>query len=151
MLDFTQRLIWLRREHPNFRRRHFFRGIHGDGVRDILWFNPDGREISDEEWTHDYARCLGLYLPGDGLGDWDERGHALQDDDFLLLVQRPSRGSAVRVTGSQDDALFEVLVDTACRRAARSMAAIILPKIPIRCKVARWWCCGIAVAASLSG
>jgi isoamylase len=25
------------------------------------------REIDDDEWTHDYARCLGLYLPGDAL------------------------------------------------------------------------------------
>jgi glycogen operon protein len=113
LLAFTQSLIQLRREHPTFRRRHFFRGIHGDGVRDILWFNPDGREIDDEEWTHDYARCLGLYLPGDGLGDWDERGHPLQDDDFLLLFNAHHEEVPFVLLTLPDQTLFEVMIDTA--------------------------------------
>ena len=113
LLAFTQSLIQLRRDHPTFRRRHFFRWIHGDGVRDILWFNPDGREIDDEEWTHDYARCLGLYLPGDGLGDWDERGHPLQDDDFLLLFNAHHEEIPFILLTLPDQTLFEVLIDTA--------------------------------------
>ena len=80
-----QRLVRMRQQHPAFRRRHFFRGIHPSGLRDILWFKPDGREIDYDEWTHEHARCLGMYLPGDGLDDWDKLGHALEDDDFLLL------------------------------------------------------------------
>jgi glycogen operon protein len=113
LLMFTQRLVRLRREHPTFRRRHYFRGIHGDGVRDILWFNPDGREIDDDEWRHDYARCLGLYLPGNALGDWDERGHALEDDDFLLLFNAHHEEIPFVLPILRDDAMFEVLVDTA--------------------------------------
>lgn len=113
LLAFTQRLIQLRQQHPTFRRRHFFRGIHGEGVRDILWFNPDGREIDDDEWTHDYARCLGLYLPGDGLGDWDERGHALEDDDFLLLFNAHHEEIPFVLPVLRENPVFEVLVDTA--------------------------------------
>jgi len=85
LLAFVQRLVRVRQRHPIFRRRHFFRGIQANGLRDILWFNPDGREINYDEWTHDHARCLGMYLPGTGLGDWDKRGYPLEDDDFLLL------------------------------------------------------------------
>jgi isoamylase len=113
LLAFTQRLIRLRQRHPTFRRRHFFRGIHGDGVRDILWFNPDGREIDDDEWTHDYARCLGLYLPGDALAEQDERGHWLKDDDFLLLCNAYHEEIPFVLPIMRDKALFEVLLDTA--------------------------------------
>lgn len=113
LLAFTHRLIQLRQRHPTFRRRHFFRGIHGEGVRDILWFNPDGREIDDDEWTHDYARCLGLYLPGDGVGDWDERGHALEDDDFLLLFNAHHEEVPFVLPVLRENPVFEVLVDTA--------------------------------------
>lgn len=113
LLAFTQRLIQLRQQHPTFRRRHFFRGIHGEGVRDILWFNPDGREISDDEWMQDYARCLGLYLPGDGLADWDERGHALEDDDFLLLFNAHHEEIPFVLPVLRENPLFEVLIDTA--------------------------------------
>ena len=113
LLAFTQRLIRIRQQHPTFRRQHYFRGIHGDGVRDIFWFNPDGREISDEEWTHDYARCLGLYLPGAGLQERDERGHALMDDDFLLLCNAHHEEIPFVLPAPSDDTLFEVVLDTA--------------------------------------
>ncbi len=113
LLTFTQRLIRLRQHHPTFRRRHFFRGIHGDGVRDILWFNPDGREIDDDEWSHDYARCLGLYLPGDALAEQDERGHWLEDDDFLLLCNAHHEEVPFVLPVLRDPMLFEVLLDTA--------------------------------------
>jgi len=113
LLTFAQRLIQIRQRHPTFRRRHFFRGIHGEGVRDILWFNPDGREVDDDEWSHDYARCLGLYLPGDGLGDWDERGHALEDDDFLLLFNAHHEEVPFVLPVLRENPMFEVLIDTA--------------------------------------
>ena len=113
LLKFTQRLIQIRRHHPTFRRRHFFRGIHGEQVRDIFWFNPDGREIDDDEWTHDYARCLGLYLPGDAIGDDDERGHALHDDDFLLLFNAHHEDIIFAMPLLLEGLAFEVLLDTA--------------------------------------
>ena len=86
-LAFVQRVIALRREHPVFRRRNFFQGrdIHGSGVKDIHWLKPDGKEMSDEEWAHDFARCLGVYLGGDAIQENDLQGHAILDDNFILL------------------------------------------------------------------
>jgi len=87
LLEFTRRLIALRRAHPTFRRRDFFQGrpLHGGGVKDILWLKPDGQEMSDHEWEHEFARCLGVYFAGSGLDDVDRRGKQLTDDDFLML------------------------------------------------------------------
>jgi len=87
LLDFTRRLIALRRAHPSFRRRDFFQGrpLHGGGVKDILWLKQDGQEMSDHEWEHEFARCLGVYFAGSGLDDVDRRGRPLTDDDFLML------------------------------------------------------------------
>jgi glycogen operon protein len=88
LFEFVRRLLQLRREHPVFRRRYFFQGqsIHGRGVRDIIWLNPDGNELSDEQWSSSFARCFGLHLVGEALDEQDERGHWLKDDDFLLLL-----------------------------------------------------------------
>ena len=82
-----QRVIALRREHPVFRRRNFFQGraIHGTGVKDIHWFKPDGHEMNDEEWAHDFARCLGVYLGGEAMNEQDRRGQPVRDENFLLL------------------------------------------------------------------
>jgi len=87
LLDFVRRLIALRRAHPVFRRRDFFQGrpLHGGDAKDILWLKPDGSEMSHEEWEHEFARCLGVYLAGGGLDDVDRRGKPLADDDFMML------------------------------------------------------------------
>ena len=86
-LAFVQRVIALRREHPVFRRRNFFQGraIRGSDSKDIHWFKPDGNEMSDEEWAHDFARCLGVYLSGEAMDERDHRGRPIRDDNFLLL------------------------------------------------------------------
>lgn len=88
LFEFAQRLIALRKKHHVFRRRYFFQGrlIKGAGVRDIVWLTPGNTEMTDEEWQHSFARCLGLYLAGDALDEQDEKGNAVVDNKFLLLV-----------------------------------------------------------------
>ncbi len=85
---FVQQLIRLRREHAVFTRRTFFQGrtIGGSGVKDICWLAPDGREMTDEEWTAPLARCLGVYYAGDAINERDRRGREAMDANFLLLV-----------------------------------------------------------------
>jgi glycogen operon protein len=87
LLDFVARLVHLRREHPVFRRRNFFQGrpIRGSGIKDIHWIKPDGKEMSDQEWSHDFARSLGVYLSGEALGEVDRHGRGIRDDNFIVL------------------------------------------------------------------
>lgn len=88
LLDFTRRMVMLRKLHAVFHRRNFFQGrpIKGAGVKDILWLTPDGREMTDEEWKQSSARCLGMALTGEGLLEYSERGEPISDDNFLLLI-----------------------------------------------------------------
>lgn len=87
LLAFTRRLVALRAAHPVFRRRDFFQGrpLHGSSVRDIVWLQPDGTEMTEQEWGQDNARALAVYLSGDGLNDVDGRGRPILDDGFLVL------------------------------------------------------------------
>ena len=86
LLDFTKKLIRLRRAHPIFRRRDFFHGVQvGDGRKDVAWLMPDGHEMTTEEWEKDFARCLGMWLNGEQLPETDERGRRLHDASFLVL------------------------------------------------------------------
>ncbi|CAM5254813.1 glycogen debranching protein GlgX [Streptomyces griseus] len=49
LLEFTRAMVWLRRDHPVFRRRRFFHGrpVEGthDELSDIAWFTPEGEEM----------------------------------------------------------------------------------------------------------
>ncbi|HEV7509318.1 MAG TPA: glycogen debranching protein GlgX [Thermoanaerobaculia bacterium] len=87
LIDFTARLIAFRREHPVFRRRGWFLGkaIHGEGVRDLGWFRPDGELMTDEDWQSGFARSLGVFLNGDAIPGLDPRGERVVDDTFYIL------------------------------------------------------------------
>jgi isoamylase len=87
LLEFTRRVARLRREHPTFRRRRFFRGrkIRGSDVRDLVWLSPDGTEMTDPEWNAGFVRCFGMALGGEAMEEWNERGERITDDNFLLL------------------------------------------------------------------
>jgi glycogen operon protein len=86
-LEFTRRLIDLRRRHPVLKRRKFFHGraIRGAGVKDLVWLDPAGREMTDEVWLAHDVRCLGVRLTGDVIDEVDHRGERIVDDTLLIL------------------------------------------------------------------
>ena len=88
LLAFTRGLIELRHAHPSLRRPKFFqdRQIRGQEIRDLLWYAPDGSEMSDEQWQNDWVRSLGMQLTGGNLDVLDEQGRPLLDDTLLLLL-----------------------------------------------------------------
>jgi isoamylase len=88
LFEFTKKLIEFRREHPVFRRPKFFQGrrVRGGEIKDVMWFNPGGNEMSDEEWNSPFVRCLGMLISGDAVGLVKEHGEPVRDDTFLLLI-----------------------------------------------------------------
>jgi glycogen operon protein len=87
LLDFTRQLIYFRRSHPVFRRKKWFQGraIHGSGIHDIGWFNPDGREMTEAQWHDGYAKAIGIFLNGEELTALGEKGERIMDDSFFIL------------------------------------------------------------------
>jgi isoamylase len=114
LMDFVTRLIQLRRDHPVFRRRNFFQGqeIRGTGNKDIHWIKPDGTEMSDHEWAHDFARSLGVYLSGDALGEVDRRGRPIHDDNFILLFNAHHERIDFRLPILCAGCVWQVVLDT---------------------------------------
>ncbi|MGJ5676515.1 MAG: glycogen debranching protein GlgX [Nostochopsis sp.] len=87
LLDFTRQLIDLRRRHPVLRRRKWFQGraIHGSGVHDILWFNPDGGEMTEEQWNDGFTKAIGIFLNGEEIATPGPKGERIIDENFLLF------------------------------------------------------------------
>jgi isoamylase len=114
LLKFTQRIISLRNEHPLFRRRYFFQGrpIRGGEVKDIIWLNPDGAEMSDEDWNQKSSRCLGVHFVGDSLFETDGRGRRLIDDNLLLLINAYHEDIAFTLPEFDGHHSWDVLLDT---------------------------------------
>lgn len=87
-LEFTRRLINLRRNHPVLRRSRF---LHGQvkseitGLQDITWIHPNGNPMEEKHWHDGNARCLGLLLAGDA-GNYMAADGQLETDDTLLIL-----------------------------------------------------------------
>ena len=113
-LAFARRIIALRRDHPAFRRRNFFQGraIRGTEIKDILWLKPDGSEMSDDEWAHEFARCLGVYLGGETMGERDRRWRQIRDDNLLLLFNSHHEAIPFRLPELDHGHAWQSVLDT---------------------------------------
>jgi glycogen operon protein len=84
--EFVRRLIELRREHPVFRRSSFLSGTAGEsGLPDVWWFRPDGRRMTQRDWTNPDTHTLGVFLNGNEIRTRTAHGEEITDDSFLLL------------------------------------------------------------------
>ena len=116
LLEFTRRLIALRREHIVFHRSRFFHGqtIPGTDVEDVVWLRPDGAELADEDWNDPHAKALGVRLSGEaGLMHLTPRGEKEPDDTFLLLVNASHESVRFRLPDAPPDGTWVVVIDTA--------------------------------------
>ena len=125
ILDFTCRLIELRKRHPNLRRRKFFqdrpidpehkqiRDIEGGRhVKDIAWYRPDGEEMTGDEWGAGWVRCLGLQLSGKTLDQVNQFGQPITDDTFLFMMNPHHETIRFYMPKSDDLKEWELVVDS---------------------------------------
>lgn len=87
LLSFTQKLIHFQHAHPVFCRRRWFKGrpIQGSGVEDIAWFLPDGNSMNEENWNHDFAKSLGIFLNGKAIPSDGPKGEPITDNNFYIV------------------------------------------------------------------
>lgn len=114
LMEFTAKLIELRKAHPNLRRRKFFqdRTIRGSVVRDIAWFSASGEESSDEDWNTHWNKSLAMLLNGRTLGVTDEDGKPVTDESFLLMVNASPDGVEFEFPESPSKSAWISVLDT---------------------------------------
>jgi isoamylase len=67
LLPFVRTLTALRKRYDAFRRRAFLTGakVPGNGLKDVYWLAPEGREMTTQDWTEGLRRTLGMQLGND--------------------------------------------------------------------------------------
>jgi glycogen operon protein len=114
LLEFTRKLIELRKAHPVLRRRKFFQGreIHGSDLRDIAWFTPDGDEMDANAWGAEWNRSLAMRLGGEALGEVDQDGELVTDLSFVLLVNAHTEALDFNIPPAPEQRRWTLLIDT---------------------------------------
>jgi isoamylase len=114
LLAFTKQLIALRKAHPAFCRRRWFQGqpIKGLGLEDIGWFLPDGSEMTEAHWSHDFAKSLAVYLNGKGLHASGSIGEQIIDDSFYLIFNAHFEALEYKLPKEKYGREWEKILDT---------------------------------------
>lgn len=122
LLDFTRRLVHIRQKHPVFRRRRFLGAAvrEAEGIQDIGWFTPDGKEMTAENWDSGFGRALAVYLNGEGIAEPDPRGQRIVDDSFLLLFNGHHEPLEFSLLGRDYAKRWRVEFDTASHAGMRN-------------------------------
>ncbi|MBY8878492.1 glycogen debranching protein GlgX [Actinacidiphila acidipaludis] len=113
--DFVRSMVWLRRDHPVFRRRRFFHGrpVEGthDELSDIAWFTAEGQEMTQRDWQAAHARSLVVFLNGNAISEPGPRGERVTDDSFLLMFNAAPRAQEFVVPVNHGKE-WQLVVDT---------------------------------------
>ncbi len=114
-LEFVARLIRLRRQHPVFSRRRYVRAdtVTAEGLKEILWLTPDGREMTESDWNQEFARCLGVYLAGGAIERRGSRGKPIKDSNFLLLFNAHHETIPFKIAENLSAKVWLTVLDTA--------------------------------------
>jgi len=115
LLGFTRRLIRLRREHPELRRRKFFQGrpLCDADMKDLTWIRPDGSEMAEVAWRDATLQAFGFRLCGRAMDDVDERGEPITDDTLLVLLNAGAGAVRFVLPDAHPGVRWEALLDTA--------------------------------------
>ncbi len=85
LTQFVRKLTKLRRDYPILRRSRFFTGENNEelGFKDVTWINPNGSEMTQEDWSDGLMRCFGMMMDGRAQPTGI---HRRGDDATVLLV-----------------------------------------------------------------
>jgi len=62
MVDFVASVSAFRKAHSALTHDHFLTGQDKNGVRDVVWLHPEGREMNEGDWRYSGASVLGMQL-----------------------------------------------------------------------------------------
>jgi glycogen operon protein len=62
LVDFVAAMMTFRKSHAVLTHDHFLSGLDRNGVRDVVWLHPDGREMNEGDWGYSGASVLGMHL-----------------------------------------------------------------------------------------
>jgi glycogen operon protein len=113
-LEFVRFMIHLRKRNPVLKRRKFFQGrsIRGAEVKDMAWFEPNGREMDDRAWSAPSTHSLGVWLGGTELEEVDEEGNPIEGETLFLMFNAHADGINFALPKLNAGGRWERLLDT---------------------------------------
>ena len=82
-------------------------------MKDLAWFTPDGKEMSEEDWSAGFAKSLGVFLNGTAILRTGEHGERLRDDGFYMVFNAHHEPMPFTLPPQQFGTSWSRVLDTA--------------------------------------
>ncbi|WP_020420583.1 glycogen debranching protein GlgX [Amycolatopsis sp. ATCC 39116] len=113
MLAFTRRLVHLRAASPALRQPEFFEGrTTPTGRPDLIWFRPDGEEMTEEDWFDGGRRTLMMWIDGSNSQSRTREGELIADHSWLLILHSGDEPVKVTLPGPEFGETLKPTLDT---------------------------------------
>jgi glycogen operon protein len=108
--EFTRSLIVVRHAHQVLRRRRYFDGHGHNGDKDVVWYDPRGREMSPAAWGEDTS-VVGMRISATVV---DERTGLTDphEHDVLVAALHAEAGLRSRVRAAEGRRALDRCFDT---------------------------------------
>lgn len=121
LVDFVAALTKFRKAHQTLTHDHFLTGQDKNGVRDVVWLHPDGREMNEGDWNNSGASVLGMHLRH-------------KDDEVLVWFNRRVEPVVARLPEGEwavgilsDNGSAVALSESTATLTPRSVVALVRP------------------------
>ncbi len=106
LVNYVAALKAFRDVHPALSADRFLTGEEQNGVRDVVWLHPEGREMDDDDWHDAGASVIGMHLhvDGDELIIWFNRW--VDAVDVSLPEPTTGNGWASGICSSAEEPAF---------------------------------------------
>jgi hypothetical protein len=79
--------------------------------------------MGEEAWSAGFNQCFGVRMPGDLIGEVDERGQEIKGDSILILMNAFHEPIPFKIPARVKGQRWQRLIDTALPAAARNWFA----------------------------
>ena len=124
LVDFVAAINQFRKAHSALTHDHWLTGQERNGVRDVVWLHPDGREMNEDDWRYSGASVLGMHLRN-------------KDDEVLVWFNRRIEPVVAHLPDSHwqvgivsDHTAQVTLMESTATLTPRSVTALIRPVQP---------------------
>ena len=111
-MNFVRELAHLRAKYPILRRSRFLTGTHDSqlDIRDVVWVNPNGNEMTSADRERGWLKCFGAVLDGRARKTAIPR-HG--EDDSVLIILNSYEGEVdFRLPRTSAGPCWSLLLDT---------------------------------------
>ncbi len=110
LVSFVAHVIAIRRNHPVLRQSRFLHSTRrtADGMPDLQWIAPSGRDARPGDWEDRRLRCFGVVMRGSSLPHLEEEGRPV-----LILLNAGEEGIGFVLPAGRADHGWQAILSSA--------------------------------------